>query len=327
MRRVLFAASALSSIAVAQVFVGAGPSAATFPGDNGGRIAFVSDSPGNFDIFTMSPGGTLKRNLTNSPRIDSGPRWSPDGGKIVFRSDRDGQREIYLMNHDGSSPTRLTNHPAADNFPDWSPDGSKVVFSSDRDATPPCDPSTTVLPAYHLFVMDADGTDVTPLTSDPAFIDLQAHISPDGLRVVFSRVRGCFPDDQRAIHVMNLDGSGLQQLTPWEMQAVEPDWSPSGQQIAFNDNVCPICFQLANLWIMNADGTQQKQLTADSGDNVRPTFSPDGTRLTFTKDPPPGGEFGPEDIYVMNLDGTGVKNLTNTPAVDDFGSVWRPKTG
>lgn len=84
MRRALFAASALGSIAVAQVFVGAGSSAATFPGDNGGRIAFVSDSPGDFDIFTMSPGGKGKRNLTNSPRIDSGPRWSPDGSKIVF---------------------------------------------------------------------------------------------------------------------------------------------------------------------------------------------------------------------------------------------------
>lgn len=323
--RKVLVAGAVGVIALAQALITAGPSAATFPGDNGGRIAFVNDSTGNFDIYTMSPGGSQKANLTHSPGSDSGPRWSPDGSRIAFSSGRDGQREIYLMNHDGSNPTRVTNDLANDNFPDWSPDGSRLVFASTRGAIPPCDPSTTVLPAFHLFVMDTAGTGISQLTSG-SFIDLQAHISPDGTKVVFTRVRGCFPDDQRAIHVMNLDGSGLQQLTPWEMQAVEPDWSPSGNEIAFNDNICPICFQLANLWIMRADGTDKRQLTADFGDNLRPTFSPDGSKLTFTNDPPPGGDLGPEDIYVMNLDGTGLRNLTKTPTVDDFGSVWRPRT-
>lgn len=322
--RTFLAAAAAGVIAAA--LISATPSAATFPGVNGGRIAFVNDSTGNLDIFTMSPGGTAKRNLTNSPGNDTGPRWSADGSRIAFSSGRDGQREVYLMNPDGSNPTRLTNDAANDNFPDWSPDGSRLVFASTRGATPPCDPSTTVLPAFQLWLMDADGTDVTQLTSDGAFIDLQPHISPDGTKVVFTRVRGCFPEDQRAIHTMNLDGTGLRQLTPWEMQAVEPNWAPSGAQIAFNDNVCPICFQFANLWIMNADGSGKRQLTADSGDNLRPTYSPDGTRLTFTNDPPPGGDLGPEDIYVMNLDGTGTKNLTRTPTVDDFGSVWAPRT-
>ncbi len=300
------------------------PSIATFPNENGGKIAYVSDRDGNLDIFTMTPAGTRVTNLTRTSGSDSGPRWSPDGSKIVFSSNRDGQREIYVMDADGGNPTRLTNHTANDNFPDWSPDGSKIVFASTRDSTPPCDPSTTVLPAFHIFVMDADGTDVEQLTADPSFIDLQSHISPDGERVVFTRVRGCFPDDQRAIHVMNIDGTDVTQLTPWEMQAVEPDWAPSGTHIAFNDNVCPICFQFANLWIMRDDGTEMVQLTEDFGDNLRPTFSPDGTKLTWTNDPPPGGDLGDEDIYVMNLDGTGVRNLTKSPEVDDFGSVWRP---
>jgi Tol biopolymer transport system component len=67
------------------------------------------------------------------------------------------------------------------------------------------------------------------------------------------------------------------------------------------------------------------QLTEDFGDNLRPTFSPDGSKLTWTNDPPPGGDLGLEDIYVRNLDGTRVRNLTRTPEVDEFGSVWRPE--
>lgn len=75
----------------------------------GSDIAFDSDRNGNLDVYVMKPDGTGLRRLTDHPRRDFDPAWSPDGSRIAFTSDRDGDREVYVMNADGSHQTRLTH--------------------------------------------------------------------------------------------------------------------------------------------------------------------------------------------------------------------------
>ena len=60
-------------------------------------------------------GGNVRR-LTNHPRMDYWPAWSPDGKRIAFTSNRDGNYEIYVMNADGSGQRNLTRHAAQDNL-------------------------------------------------------------------------------------------------------------------------------------------------------------------------------------------------------------------
>src|SRR5207302_2193555 len=57
-----------------------------------GKIAFVSDRDGNFEIYVMDADGSNQTRLTNNPAHDGEPAWSPDGAKIVFVSQRDGNR-------------------------------------------------------------------------------------------------------------------------------------------------------------------------------------------------------------------------------------------
>src|SRR4030065_700895 len=54
------------------------------------KIAFVSGSYGNAEIYIMNIDGSKQTNLTNNQANDSKPRISPDGTKITFMSDRDG---------------------------------------------------------------------------------------------------------------------------------------------------------------------------------------------------------------------------------------------
>ncbi|MBI4833902.1 MAG: PD40 domain-containing protein [Planctomycetes bacterium] len=85
------------------------------------KIAFDSNRDGNSDIYTMDADGKNQTRLTDSPKNDISPRWSPDGKKIAFVSERDGNSEIYVMDADGKNQTRLTNNPKSDSSPDWSP--------------------------------------------------------------------------------------------------------------------------------------------------------------------------------------------------------------
>jgi Tol biopolymer transport system component len=67
----------------------------------------------------MSIDDSDMRQLTDTPRFDENPAWSPDGGQIVFQTDRDGNFSIYVMNADGSHPRPLEVHPAEDFWPSW----------------------------------------------------------------------------------------------------------------------------------------------------------------------------------------------------------------
>jgi Tol biopolymer transport system component len=96
----------------------------TGPAWHGGQIAFSTNRHGllNFELYRRndSPGGTEVR-LTNDPRPDVTPAWSPDGTQLAFASNRDGgaNTEIYTINADGTNPQRQSNHPGLDLFPDW----------------------------------------------------------------------------------------------------------------------------------------------------------------------------------------------------------------
>jgi TolB protein len=63
---------------------------------------------------------------------------------------------------------------------------------------------------------------------------------------------------------------------------------------------------------MNADGSGQTQLTFGlSVDDTDPSWSSDGTRIAFESN-----RDGDIEIWVMNADGSGARNLTNNPSYE-----------
>ncbi len=105
-------------------------------------------------IHVIRADGTGDRRLTNHPKNDTSPAWSPNGRRILFASNRDDSDDIYAMDTDGTDVVNLTDTDAEDRSPSWSPDGDRIVFYSDRDEN------------QELYVMDADGTDVQRLTDN-----------------------------------------------------------------------------------------------------------------------------------------------------------------
>ena len=166
------------------------------------------------------------------------------------------------MDADGSGVTRLIDDDAYDDLsPDWSPDGQRIAFYR-RDALESGGDGDA-----DIYVMNADGSEVTRLTDNNA-ADYFPAWSPDGRRIAFSSDRdGDYRDGNRDIYVMNADGSGVTRLTDDDARDDDPAWSPDGQRIAFRYDR----EGNADIYVMNADGSEVTRLTDnDASDmNVR----------------------------------------------------------
>ena len=73
---------------------------------------------------------------------------------------------------------------------------------------------------------------------------------------------------------------------------------------------------------MNADGTNQVILT-EAGRWIyeeHPTWSPDSKKIAFVKQTPDGFH----DIFTINVDGSGLRNITQTHRVSEGSPAWSP---
>jgi len=75
----------------------------------GNRIAFMRQTDGNWDIWTINSDGTGETKLTSDGSTDGLPAWSPDGKSIAFLSNRNGPWAIWVMNSDGGNERKLFN--------------------------------------------------------------------------------------------------------------------------------------------------------------------------------------------------------------------------
>jgi Tol biopolymer transport system component len=226
-------------------------------------------------------------------------------GKIVFETNRDGNAEIYTMNPDGTRRVDLTRNPADDTDPRWSSDGTRIVFASNRTGN------------YQIYTMKADGSGATRVTQDAAD-DRRPAWTADG-RILFQD--RSFPN--RAIYRINADGGGLQRLTPASSDNATAAASPRGGRIALSSTRGD---GTQRLYTMNADGGAMQLVTpAPPGPetaDVEADWSPRGNELLFVR-----FTFGSSlnsDLYVVQTDGTGLRQLTQTPDRLELQPAWSP---
>jgi Tol biopolymer transport system component len=234
------------------------------------------------------------------------------GHEIAFVTNRNGEdtlgvvlAQVYLMNDDG---TGLRGYPAVPasfpRQPNWTADGATLVFTAQHIS------SNIFSQAYRL-----DPATGVSQTLQFGIID-DAMISPDGTRVAF--VDNLDPEggELDQVVVIPAEGGTREPVSDPSAAHDSPAWSPDGRMLAF---------------VRRGEGRQIVVATlGESGERpVGPelpaemrlrhlAWSPEGSRIAFE-----GMAEGRSHIYVIDVDGTGPRQLTFGPG-NEQSPAWSP---
>jgi len=269
------------------------------------------------DIYIMDVDGSNVRRLTETSVTEGQFLCSPDGRCILYDSGS-GRRAIMVMSTDGSGKLCLLKDDVetSHSYPVWSPDSTRLVFSSYSEKEEDSD----------IYVMDADGANLTQLTDTSELSEDDPSWSPDGTKIGYG---GEVYPQGSSFYVMNADGSKQRRLVA---NTRYPKWSPDGTKIVF----APYSID-EEIYVMNADGTNKRQLTSNKHViDDEPAWSPDGNKIIFVSGEytpfalklfPPGTTIAPKsdsEIWVMNADGSHPTCLTDNMD-NDMRPQWVPR--
>jgi Tol biopolymer transport system component len=319
-----------------------GPTSAASPASNvEGQIVFedVGDNFVHTQIWIENADGSNVRKIVSDMFTDSAVSLSPDGSLVAFYQGYTDSLEAALADpslagaimavgvdgtglHEvdtGVRAMRCDAGPEGTNA--WSPDGHRLAF------TRTCFESDGTFVGQGLWTINVDGTESNEVTHNtpkqpcpPPYDDCRhledhrASWSPGGGRLVFARIDTSVTPEKSAIFTIGVDGGNPHQVTPWKLDANDPDWSPDGTSIVFNSPAEAGGDQ--NIFAIRPDGSGLTQLTSglstypNGGQGTyHPSWSPDGTEILFSHSPATGGF---ADLFVMNRDGSDLHVLAET---------------
>lgn len=236
---------------------------------------------------------------------------------------------LWVIPYNGSFAFMLN-----ESQPSFSPDGETILFYSNK---------------IGIGIMTSDGKGKTPLINDNDINNkvgrdsINPVYSPDGEKVAFATKNDIY-DYRGDIYICDKDGSNVIRLTyltpdieaPGESVAIplkKPIFSPDGSRIVFVHTEA----DHSRSWIytINVDGTDLKRLSNEDTYDINPVYSPDGKKILYTshRSKKTTGYYvfsfrcSDGDVYIMNIDGSEKKRLTDgksnyqNPSISPDGNI------
>jgi hypothetical protein len=272
-----------------------------------GHIVFTraGGAYGDETLFVAKADGTDEHQISE---LGHGccPWATRDGSRVVVAAGApDGRVSAITENLDGSHRVLLTLPKGTLNLGPgpFSPDGTHIALEGFDDSHR--------APEGIYLARASDGGDRKRVTNKHL---IPGDFSPDGKQLLLFQSANAEPPPPGSLWLVNVDGSGLHQLTPADTTVqccFNYRWSPDGTKILFADPG-------GILWTIGPDGSNLTQVFKDVAGMyaITPTWSPDGSMIMFALDPTPNPFNHPVNgLYVILANG---RNLTQVIGGDDF---------
>ncbi len=281
-----------------------------------GKWLVVSDAPsygGVRGLFLLSVETGEKRRITLPPNEydDGDPAFSLDMRHLAFARYAGGAgawSDLYVVNlsvdfEPEGPPERLTFYNRHLASPVWASDGRSILFTR-----------TELAGNHGIWRINLSTRKIEPL---PLSVDgsTALDLSRRGRRLVYTR-------EISNSNVWAVDLPPPKSRSGWSsnpkpwtgtLRAANPQFSPDGQQIAFQSDSSGT----GEIWICDRDGSRARQLT-HMGAIVSgfPHWSPDGKNIVFHSRPK-----GFASLYVISAEG-GAAHRLDAGEVDHVTSSW-----
>lgn len=253
-------------------------------------ILYISEKDGNPEIYSTDRNGNVHTRLTNSSKIESSPKLSPNGENIAYLLSKNSLKELWMMDYEGNQGKLVSRRDESVEDFFWSPDSNKIAYKRKKED------------GQHdislLNIVDGTVNEVTNNTS----IEKLGNWSPDGEWIAYAVIKTdemLTKGDQRVgIFKKNPEGVDEVRLTE-NFEDHNPVWSPDGKKIAFlstrgGDDI--------DIYVLEVETKQETNITASQGNDYDFDWSPDSKRIIFVSE----RDENPE-IYVIDI------SLSETP--------------
>lgn len=289
-------------------------------------------------VHLLPVAGGASRTITDGPKQDDSPAWSPDGKWIAYLSNHDtAEKQVWLYEVATGTRKRVSNLEGGAGSVKWMPDGKGVLVVSDVDlkTTNAAAPThariiTSLLyrhwnawqsPARsHILYVPLDGgapRDLTPGPFDAPPFSLgggdEFDVSPDGKELAFARNTDEHPElsTNSDVFIVPMTGGDAKRITTRRGADTSPQYSPDGKYIAYrSQSRAGYESDLWELWLYNRATGQSARLATDFPNWIEAArWAPDSKSLYVI-----APQAGSDQLFQVTLDG-------KYQMVDGFGSV------
>jgi TolB protein len=236
------------------------PAGARAPAATGeGRIAFLRETGGTWQPWSVKPDGSGLKQLATLPTDVSRITLSGDGATLLADASDGG---LYVVATADGTSKRLTVDPGGPTDAALSADGRRIVYSVN---------TLGGVDSNDLWLVGIDGGRAKKLTDEP-YLQHFPVWSPDGSILYLSGNGGQSHDIRR----FDPAKRSTARVLGGRLYNFEPAVSAAGD-IAFSSNR----EDNYEIWLLPAGASEPKRLTRESAYDGQPTFSPDGSKIAF----------------------------------------------
>lgn len=233
----------------------------------------------------------LDRPLFNDDESASSIQWSPDGERILYTSSSGDKPTLNVRFMDTGESFILAKFEQAIRAPRWSPDGETIVFS--------------------MFV-PKEGESFADGVKAPEGSEWAEPVSVIDDLVFRRDGRGYLKKGVEQIFVISGDGGTYSQLTGGDRGFGSPEWlNDSAILVVGNDVESPELDPIeSEIYKIDLATKERVALTKRDGPDRGAKASPNGKLIAYLGFDDQLKAYQQTDLYVMNADGTEIKNLT-----------------